>query len=119
MGQMRKRHVTATFKVHLKKGDEVLVLAGRSNGERGKVLNVDPQRERATVDGVNMITKHQKPMGQAQQGGRIEKPAPVHVSNLMVCCPGCAKPTRVIHKEEAGKKVRACKHCGATLDAAK
>jgi len=77
------------------------------------------------VEGLNLITKHQKAQGgmgrnpavaAQQQSGRIEKPAPIHVSNLMVVCPGCHTPTRIAHKEEAGNRVRACKRCGAGLD---
>jgi large subunit ribosomal protein L24 len=67
-----------------------------------------------------MITKHQKAQSQQaaaqQQSGRIQKPAPIHVSNLQVVCPGCSKPTRVAHKEVEGRNVRVCKHCGETLD---
>jgi large subunit ribosomal protein L24 len=112
MGQARKRNDTATFKAHVKKGDEVVVRAGRSYGgsleraDRGRVISVDPQRERAIVEGVNLITKHQKPQGgqtpaaaARQQSGRIEKAAPIHLSNLMVVCPSCGKPTRVGHKQ--------------------
>jgi len=78
MGQTRKRHDAGTFQPHVKKGDEVLVLAGRSKGERGRVVSVDPQRERAVVEGVNLITKHQKAQGfnqnraAQQQSGRID-----------------------------------------------
>lgn len=124
MGQTRKRHPGGAFKAHVKKGDEVLVLAGRSLTERGRVVSVDPQRERAIVEGLNLITKHQKAQGMGrnpaaaaqQQSGRIEKPAPIHVSNLMVICPECSKPTRVAHKQEGERWVRSCKHCGQAID---
>ena len=122
MGQARKRHETATFKPHVKKGDDVVVLAGRSLGTRGRVISVDPQRERAVVEGINMITKHQKPTSMnpnaRQQSGRIERPAPIHVSNIQVVCPSCNKPTRIAHKEVEGRNVRACKHCGEVVDRA-
>jgi len=130
MGQMRKRHAAGAFKTHIKRGDQVVVLAGKNSGgaldrgERGRVISVDPQRERAVVEGVNLATKHQKPQQQGrtaaaqQQGGRIEKAAPIHISNLQVLCPGCGKPTRVAHREVEGKSVRACKHCNETLDRA-
>jgi len=122
MGQARKRHDAGEYKPHVKKGDEVLVIAGRSNANRGRVISVDPQRERALVEGVNTITKHQRPSnagGRAgQQGGRIEQPSPVHVSNLMVVCPSCNTPTRVSHRQEADKWVRACKRCSQPLDRA-
>jgi len=127
MGQMRKRHEAGAFKAHVKKGDEVLVRAGRSFGERGRVVSVDPQRERAVVEGVNQVTKHQKSQGMGrspsaaaqQQSGRIEKAAPIHLSNLMVVCPGCSTPTRVAHKQEDNQWVRACKRCGEALDRTK
>ena len=124
MGQMRKRHDAGTFKPHVKKGDEVLVQVGRSIGERGRVTNVDPQRERALVEGLNLVTKHQRSQGMGrspqatakQQSGRIQKAAPVHLSNLMVICPACNTPTRVAHKTVEGGVVRACKRCDASLE---
>ena len=121
MGQTRKRHDAGAYPAHVKKGDEVVILAGRSLGEKGRVVSVDPQRERAVVEGANMVTKHQRSQGQPgmpaqQQGGRIQRPAPIHVSNLMVICPGCNKPTRVRHKDVEGRSVRACKHCGEALE---
>lgn len=124
MGQTRKRHDAGQYPAHVKKGDEVLVIAGRSLGERGRIISVDPQRERALVEGANLITKHQKSQGAGrnpgataqQQSGRIEKPAPVHLSNLMVVCPACNTPTRVAHKQVEGHSVRACKRCGETME---
>jgi large subunit ribosomal protein L24 len=121
MGQMKKRHDAGTFKPHVKKGDEVLVIAGRSIGERGHVVSVDPQRERAVVEGVNMVTKHQRPQGgqgagARQQGGRVQRPSPIHLSNLMVIDPDSNQPTRVAHKQVEGKWVRISKRSGAVLD---
>jgi large subunit ribosomal protein L24 len=126
MGQTRKRHDAGTFKPHVKKGDTVLVLAGRSKGERGRIVSVDPQRERAIVEGVNTITKHQRSQGAGrnpaataqQQSGRVEKPAPIHVSNLMIIDPTTNEPTRVAHKEIDGKWVRVGKKSGEALDRA-
>jgi large subunit ribosomal protein L24 len=123
MGQTRKRHDAGTFKSHVKKGDEVLVIAGRSLGERGRVVSVDPQRERAIVEGVNIVTKHQRPQGNPrdpqatarQQSGRIHRPAPIHLSNLMVIDPQTNEPTRVKHKVEGTKSVRVSK-AGNALD---
>ena len=124
MGQMRKRHAAGTFKPHVKKGDEVIVLAGRSLGERGRIVTVDPQRERAVVEGVNQVTKHQRSQGVGrnpaaaarQQSGRVERPSPIHVSNLMVVCPNCQTPTRVAHAEIEGHSTRVCKKCRESLD---
>jgi large subunit ribosomal protein L24 len=124
MGITRKRHEGGAFHPHVRKGDEVLVLAGRSLGERGRVVSVDPQRERAVVEGANLITKHQRSQGMGrnpaaaarQQSGRIQKPGPIHLSNLMVICPSCSKPTRIAHRELEGRRVRACKHCNSSLE---
>jgi large subunit ribosomal protein L24 len=126
MGQTKKRHDAGTFKSHVRKNDEVLVIAGRSLGTRGRVISVDPQRERALVEGVNLVTKHQRSQGQGrtpeaaarQQSGRIQRPAPIHVSNLMVIDPSNNQPTRVKHKLVEGKWVRVGKNTGATLDRA-
>jgi large subunit ribosomal protein L24 len=121
MGQTRKRHPGGTFKPHVKKGDDVLVIAGRSKGDRGRIVSVDPQRERAIVEGLNLVTKHQRPPqggspASRQQGGRVERPAPIHVSNLMVIDPETNEPTRVGHKLIDGKSVRVGKRTGNTLD---
>jgi large subunit ribosomal protein L24 len=124
MGQTRKRHEPGQFKPHVKKGDEVLVLSGRSKGERGRVVSVDPQRERAIVEGVNLITKHQRSQGMGrnpaaaarQQSGRIEKPSHIHLSNLMVIDPGDNEPTRVQHKVIDGKSTRVGARSGEALD---
>lgn len=126
MGRAVKKHAAGVFHTHVARGDEVLVLAGRSLGERGKVVSVDPKRERAVVEGVNLITKHQKSPGMGrnpsaaaqQQSGRIQKPAPIHVSNLMLLCPSCHAPTRTAHKQVEGRWERACKKCGETLESA-
>ena len=124
MGQTRKRHEAGTFKPHVKRGDEVLILTGRSVGERGRIVSVDPQRERAVVEGLNLVTKHQRSQGAGrnpsaaaqQQSGRIEKASPIHVSNLMVVCPNCGKPSRMGHKLIEGHWLRACKSCGETVE---
>lgn len=119
MGQARKRHVPGEYYPHVRKGDEVLVRAGRAVQERGRVISVDPQRDRAVVEGLNLIIKHQKPTGAgaaSQRGGRMEVATPIHLSNLMVVCPSCHTPTRVGHKELAGRSSRICKRCDAPLD---
>ncbi len=123
MGQTRKLHEPGELKPHVHKGDQVLVIAGRSKRHTGRVLSVDPQRERAIVEGVNIITKHQKALGsrstQQQQSGRIQKPSPIHLSNLMVVCPGCNQKTRICHVAVGDKFARACKHCKTVLDGRK
>lgn len=98
-------------KVHIKKGDEVLVIAGRSKGVKGKVLRVFPSENRAIVERVNMVKRHTRPNPQRQvQGGILEREAPVHLSNLMLIDPNSGKPTRVGRKRLAdGKGTRVAK----------
>ncbi len=99
----------------IKKGDNVLVIAGKDKGKTGKVLEVYPKENRVLVDGVNIVTKHKKARNQQEKSGIIKKTAPIDASNVMVVCPSCGKATRVHHKEINGKKVRVCK-CGVSLD---
>lgn len=102
--------------LHVKKGDNVLVLAGKDKGKTGKVLSADPKNNRVVVDGVNIITKHNKPRS-AQVPGGIEKTnGTIDSSNVQVICPSCNKATRIGNAEVNGKKTRVCKKCGAALD---
>jgi len=105
--------------MHVRKGDQVLVLAGDDRGKRGRVLKVLPDRERVIVEGINFIKRHTRPSRQNPQGGIIEKEAPIHVSNVMVLCPKCGKPTRVTTKVLGGdsrpKRARLCKQCGEMI----
>ncbi len=103
---------------HVRKDDTVLVLSGKQAQSRGRVLRVYPKSERAVVEGVNFIKKHTKPNpGRNIKGGIVEREAPVHISNLMVVCPECGKPTRVAHKVfEDGDRLRVCKQCQGILD---
>ncbi len=104
-------------KIHVKKGDRVLVTAGAERGAEGRVLRVLPSEGRAIVERVNFMKRHTKPNPQRQiQGGILEKEAPVRVDNLKVICPECGKPSRLGRKRlEDGTGVRYCKTCGATL----
>jgi large subunit ribosomal protein L24 len=103
----------------VKKGDHVQVMTGKDAGVTGRVILTIPKDERVLVEGVNRIKKHTKITTNqrgAQSGGIVTQEAPVHVSNVMVVCPSCDKPTRVGHRrDEAGKNVRVCKRCGADL----
>ena len=105
-------------KLFVKKGDTVVVIAGKEKGKTAKVLGVSPKTNKVLVENVNVVTKHQRRKSQEDKGGIIKKSAPVCASNLMVVCPDCGKATRVAHKEIDGKKVRICKKCGASLDKA-
>lgn len=104
------------MKMNIKKGDNVLVIAGKDKGKTGKVLETEPKAGKVTVENVNVVTKHKKPRSQQDKGGIIKKTAPIDASNAMVVCPNCGKATRVAHKEIEGKNVRTCKKCGASLD---
>ena len=106
-------------KSFVKKGDKVLVLTGKDKGKVADVSMVSPKTNRVLVEGVNVVTKHQKPKSQQDKGGIIKKSAPIEASNVMVVCPACKKATRVAHKLVDGKMVRVCKKCGATLDTKK
>lgn len=103
--------------LHVKKGDNVLVLAGKDKGKIGKVLSANPTNHTVVVDGVNVVTKHRKPRS-AQQPGGIEKVnGNIDSSNVQIICPACGKATRVGNAEVNGKKSRVCVKCGASLDA--
>jgi large subunit ribosomal protein L24 len=101
----------------LKKEDNVLVIAGKDKGKIGRILKVFPGEGRAIVEGVNRIKKHVKPTPRNPQGGIIEVFGKVHISNLMLVCPRCKKPTRVgIKILEDKRKLRYCKKCGDFVD---
>lgn len=103
--------------LHVKKGDNVLVLAGKDKGKTGKVLSANPANHTVVVDGVNVVTKHRKTRS-AQQPGGIEKVnGNIDSSNVQIICPACGKATRVGNAEVNGKKSRVCVKCGASLDA--
>ena len=82
-------------KLHIKKGDSVQVIAGENKGDEGKVLEVFPSKNRAIVEGVNVVTKHVKPSAANPQGGITKEEAPIHISNLMVLDPKSGEPTRI------------------------
>ena len=102
-------------KLNVKKGDTVVMIAGKDKGKQGKILVAMPKTNRVIVEGANMITCHVKPVG-TKTGGRITKEGSVNASNVMLVCPKCNKATRVAHKIDGDKKVRVCKKCGAVID---
>ena len=99
-------------KLHIKKGDTVYVNAGNDKGKTGKVLSVIPSKDRAIVEGVNMVKKHTKPNSKQPQGGIVEQEAGIHISNLQLIDPKSGKPTRVGYKMVDDKKVRYAKKSG-------
>ena len=102
-------------KLRIKKGDNVIVIAGNDKGKTGKVLSVAPAENRAIVEGVNLVSKHTKPNSKAPQGGIIKKEAPIHVSNLSLIDPKSNTATRVGYKVVDGKKVRYAKKSGEEI----
>jgi large subunit ribosomal protein L24 len=104
---------------HVRKGDTVIVVAGKERGKKGKVLRVIPEKGRVVVERINMIKKHQKPTQKIRQGGIIEREGPIHLSNVMLVDPSSDKPTRVGMKALSdGKKVRVARRSGEMLDKA-
>ena len=109
--------VSAPKKLHVRTDDVVVVISGKEKGKKGKVLQARPKTGRVVVEGVAMVTKHQKARGQDMPGGIIHKEAAIDASNVMRICAKCGKATRSAHKIlEDGKKMRLCKKCGATFE---
>jgi large subunit ribosomal protein L24 len=103
--------------MRIKRGDTVVVITGKDKGKKGVVLRAMPKENKVIVEGVNMLTKHQKPSAKIQQGGIIHQEGPIHVSNVMLWDSKAKAPTRVGHKIlENGQKVRVSKKTGETLD---
>lgn len=102
-------------KLHIKKGDNVIVIAGNDKGKTGKVLSVIPAENRAVVEGVNLVSRHTKPNTKAPQGGIIKQEAPINVSNLSLIDPKSGKATRVGFRMDGDKKVRYAKKSGEEI----
>ena len=103
--------------VHVRRGDTVAVIAGRERGKRGKVLRVLSDKGRVVIEHVNMIKRHQRPTQKLRQGGIIERESPLALSNVLVVCSRCDKPSRSgIKVLGDGRKVRVCKRCGESID---
>ena len=101
---------------HVKKGDTVMVIAGKDKTKTGKILQVLPKKEGVLVEGLNVIKRHTRARGN-EPGGILEKEAPIHISNVMIYCGKCRKPVRTkINVLEDGKKARVCVKCGEAFD---
>jgi large subunit ribosomal protein L24 len=112
----KKNPIKVANNVSIRKGDTVIVLAGKDKGKKGKVIGVDPIANTCVVDGVNVVVKHQKARSAQQKSARTKKPAPIHISNVQILCK-CGKATRVAHKiNEKGIKNRVCAKCSEVLD---
>lgn len=103
--------------IDIKKNDQVQVLAGKDRGKRGAVLELFPKAGKASVEGINVLKRHLKPRGPGKPAGIVEFNGPMHVSNLMLVCPKCGRPTRMAKKILAGgSRKRACRKCGEVID---
>ncbi len=109
--------------MHVKTGDEVLIIAGKDKGQRGKIKQALPRSRRVVVEGLNIVKRHTRPRGPGKPGGIIEKEAPLDASNVMLICPSCERASRTgmrfleetDHKGRS-RKVRYCKACDAVVD---
>ncbi len=105
--------------MNIRSGDTVEIVVGgvENRGKRGKVTVANPKEGTVVVEGLNLVTKHRKPRSAQEQGGKVEQPRAIDVSNVALVCPKCGKTTRVAHVlGDHGKFLRSCKKCGATID---
>ncbi|MDP2931187.1 MAG: 50S ribosomal protein L24 [Chloroflexota bacterium] len=101
----------------IRKNDNVLVLSGKDKGKKGKVRSAYPKNERIVVEGINFVKRHARAKGTVRQAGIIELEAPLHISNVMLVCNKCNKPTRVGFRVlQDGRKVRFCRTCDEVID---
>lgn len=104
--------------MYIRKGDTVVIITGatRDHGKRGRILAVYPKRDRILVEGINMVKRHTRPSQSNQQGGIVEKEAPIHISNVMAWCDSASKPSKIVMKRmEDGARVRVYKINGETV----
>lgn len=106
-------------KLHVKKGDTVVVLSGKDKGKQGTIITAMPSKGQVIVEDVNKVKRHTKPSMKAPQGGILDKEMPLNVCKVQLICPACNKATRIGHKLVDGKNVRVCKKCGEVVDKAK
>ena len=102
-------------KLHIRKGDEVIILAGKDKGQKGKVLKVFVKEEKALVEGANMVSKSTKPSAKHPQGGIVKQEAPIHISNLSLIDPKSGKATRVSIKHDGKNVIRVAKKSGEEI----
>ena len=107
------------MKLSVKKGDNVVVIAGKDAGKTGEILEVNKENGKVVVSQVNIQSHHRKPRNKDDKGGILKSEGAIDVSNVQIICPVCKKATRVAHNIVDGKSVRICKVCGASLDAEK
>ncbi len=111
--------------MNVKTGDQVVVISGKDKGKKGKITSAQPKTGRVVVEGVAIVTKHQRARNAMQAGGIIKRESAIDASNVMLVCPKCGKATRVSHKvtrvansegKMVRKMIRVCKKCGADID---
>ncbi|MBK9942609.1 MAG: 50S ribosomal protein L24 [Kouleothrix sp.] len=109
--------------MHVKTGDEVLIITGKDRGKRGKIKEAQPKKRRVVIEGLNIIKRHMKPRGPGKPSGIIEREAPIDASNVMLICPRCGRAARTGHRfldetDDRGRqrKVRFCKVCDEAID---
>lgn len=100
----------------IRKGDTAQIISGKDKGKKGRVLKVFPKRNKLIVEGLNLLYKHVRPRREGEKGQRIQIPAPLHISNVMLICPKCSRPIRVGYKILTdGRKVRWCRRCAEII----
>ncbi len=102
--------------MQIRKNDNVMVIAGKEKGKKGRVIAVYPRANRVLIEKLNMIKRHTRPNQQLRQGGIVEKESPVAASNVRLICSKCDKPTSVSRQEQGNERVRVCRECNAAID---
>ena len=107
--------------MRIKKNDTIKIIQGKDKGKKGKVINVFPKENRIVVEGHNLLVKHTRPRKQGEKGQRVQFPAPMDVSKVLLICPHCDKPIRVGYKiveikDKGRKKIRFCRKCDQAID---
>jgi large subunit ribosomal protein L24 len=104
----------------IKKDDKVQIISGKDKGKQGKVLQVFPEEKRVAIEGLNLRTKNMRPRREGEKGQRIQFPAPLSISNVLIVCPRCSRPARIGYKiiinDKEKKKIRLCKKCKELID---
>src|SRR5687767_927453 len=104
-------------RLKIRRDDQVLVISGKDRGKTGRVLRVEPKKDRVYVEGLNIVKRHQRPRpGSTDPGGVVEKEGPIHISNVMLIDPSDSKPTKVGVVHEDGKRYRVAKRTGKRID---
>lgn len=101
--------------MRIKKNDNVIMLSGKDRGKSGKVLKLFPREAKVIVEGLNVLTRHQRPRRQGEKGQKVQVPRRVALAKVMLLCPKCSKRTRVEYRIEGAKKERICKKCERTI----